>query len=67
MTGTAEKSRGRLLVVDDEEPQRLMLSNILRRAGFEVETASDGRAALERLGGSRSRAADAEGQPQDTE
>ena len=43
--------RGRLLVVDDEEPQRLMLSNILGRAGFEVTTASDGREALEALAG----------------
>ena len=41
--------RGRLLVVDDEEPQRLMLSNILGRAGFEVVTAADGAEALERL------------------
>ena len=42
-------ARGRLLVVDDEEPQREMLGNILMRAGFEVETAADGREALERL------------------
>lgn len=49
MSKIVDKSRGRLLIVDDEEPQRLMLSNILRRAGFEVETASDGRVALERM------------------
>jgi two-component system NtrC family response regulator len=38
--------RGRLLVVDDEEPQRVMLGNILERSGFEVESASDGGEAL---------------------
>ena len=42
--------RGRLLVVDDEEPQRLMLSSILGRAGYQVETAADGGQALEQLG-----------------
>ena len=41
--------RARLLVVDDEEPQRLMLSSILGRAGFAVVTAADGREALARL------------------
>jgi len=42
-------SRAKLLVVDDEEPQRLMLANILGRAGFSVETAADGNQALTRL------------------
>jgi two-component system NtrC family response regulator len=41
--------RARLLVVDDEEPQRVMLSNILGRAGFQVVTAADGREALAQL------------------
>ena len=41
--------RGRLLVVDDEDTQREMLASILTRAGFKVETAADGREALERL------------------
>jgi len=41
--------RGRLLVVDDEEPQRVMLKAILARVGFEVETVADGKQALERL------------------
>jgi DNA-binding NtrC family response regulator len=41
--------RARLLVVDDEPPQREMLSRILERAGFAVETAPDGKAALEQL------------------
>ena len=48
-TGSS-RSRGRLLVVDDEGPQRLMLESILGRAGFEVVTAADGQEALGRLG-----------------
>ncbi|MFG0319461.1 MAG: sigma-54-dependent transcriptional regulator [Planctomycetota bacterium JB042] len=42
-------SAARLLLVDDEETQREMLASILGRAGYEVEAAADGRAALERL------------------
>ena len=34
---------GRLLVVDDEAVVRMVLVNILERAGFEVTTACDGR------------------------
>jgi two-component system NtrC family response regulator len=49
LSGAAAKARGRLLVVDDEPPQREMLEGILRRAGFEVTAATDGRAALSRL------------------
>jgi two-component system NtrC family response regulator len=41
--------RGRLLVVDDEAPQRLMLESLLGRAGFEVVSAADGNEALARL------------------
>jgi DNA-binding NtrC family response regulator len=41
--------RARLLVVDDEEPQRMMLANILGRAGFQVVTAADGTEALSSL------------------
>ncbi|HVH97355.1 MAG TPA: sigma-54 dependent transcriptional regulator [Enhygromyxa sp.] len=36
----------RVLVVDDEEPMRHMLELLLRRAGFEVRSASNGEAAL---------------------
>ena len=43
-------TRARLLVVDDEQPQREMLAGILERAGFEVMTAADGARALELLG-----------------
>jgi len=42
--------RARLLVVDDEQPQREMLAGILERAGFAVMTAADGARALELLG-----------------
>jgi DNA-binding NtrC family response regulator len=44
-------ARGRLLVVDDERPQREMLGRILARAGFAVTTAQNGEEALERLDG----------------
>jgi two-component system response regulator AtoC len=39
----------RILVVDDEENLRLVLRTLLRRAGYEVETASTGEEALERV------------------
>lgn len=41
----------RLLVVDDSEMNRDMLSRRLRRVGYEVEVASDGQQALEMVGG----------------
>ena len=46
MTRPDETRRGRLLVADDEEPQRQMLAKILGRAGFEVVTAADGAEAV---------------------
>jgi two-component system, cell cycle response regulator len=39
----------RLLLVEDEPTQMLMTQRMLRRGGFEVETASDGATALEKL------------------
>jgi len=39
----------KILVVDDEEPVRRLLKNELTRKGFNVETAPDGRKALEAL------------------
>ncbi|MHB1906709.1 MAG: response regulator, partial [Acidimicrobiales bacterium] len=39
----------RVLVVDDEEPIRLMLDQVLTAEGLEVETAGDGHEALEVL------------------
>ena len=41
--------KAHLLIVDDEEPQRLMLASLLGRAGFEVDAARDGSEALELL------------------
>ena len=41
--GQAGESRGRLLVVDDEEPQRLMLTGILERAGYQVVAEANGK------------------------
>lgn len=38
-----------LLVIDDEEPNRLALQRIFEREGWEVRVASDGRAGMERL------------------
>jgi two-component system response regulator AtoC len=40
----------RVLVVDDEENVRLALTTLLRKHGYEVEVASNGREALELLG-----------------
>lgn len=41
----------RVLLVDDEEAIRLSLGRFLRRSGYEVETASSGSEALEKLAG----------------
>ena len=49
-TRTEAARKGRLLVVDDESHQREMLSGILRRAGYEVETAATAAEALRALG-----------------
>jgi class 3 adenylate cyclase len=45
----AGKVKDRLLVVDDNEMNRDMLSRRLKAKGFEVETAEDGRQALNRI------------------
>ena len=42
-----EKEHGSLLVVDDDEMNRVMLSRLLTRSGYAVTEASDGAAALE--------------------
>jgi len=39
----------RILVVDDDEPIRVLLHRVLRREGFAVETASDGFEAITKL------------------
>ena len=40
---------GRVLVVDDEEPIRILIQRLLLRHGFSVETVPDGAAAIDRL------------------
>lgn len=45
----APPSRGRVLVVDDEELMRGAVTRALTRAGYEITTASDGAQALEVL------------------
>ena len=42
-----EKEHGSLLVVDDDEMNRVMLSRLLKRRGYAVTEANDGAAALE--------------------
>jgi len=39
----------RILLVDDEPTQRLIMARLLKRAGYEVETAGNGLEALEKL------------------
>jgi len=39
----------RALIIDDDEPIRIMLAAIVRQAGFVVETARDGREAIDKL------------------
>jgi CheY-like chemotaxis protein len=41
--------RPRVLVVDDEEDVQILVARILRDSGFEVDTASDGGEAIERM------------------
>lgn len=48
-TAVGEPGQRRVLVLDDEESIRLVIAKFLRSRGYEVETASDGPAALERL------------------
>jgi DNA-binding response OmpR family regulator len=39
----------KVLIIDDEEDYRLIVSDVLRSASYEVHTADDGRAGLEAL------------------
>ena len=50
---SAPGARGRVLVVDDDSPIRVMLSDLLQDAGFGVLQAGDGNEALEHLRVSR--------------
>jgi two-component system, cell cycle response regulator len=42
-------STWRILLVDDEPTQRLIMARLLKRAGYEVETAGNGREALSKI------------------
>jgi CheY-like chemotaxis protein len=44
-----ESATFRVLIVDDEEAIRTMVSRVLRRAGFETVPANDGQDAIEQL------------------
>src|SRR5262245_7223064 len=46
---TAPSTTWRILLVDDEPTQRLIMARLLKRAGYEVETAANGREALTRI------------------
>ena len=41
------ESQKRLLIIDDEENMRHMLSSLLKKSGYRVDTASNGKEALE--------------------
>jgi len=49
MSDERDAGKGRILVVDDEELNRILLSTSLQEAGYTVETAEDGQQALEML------------------
>jgi DNA-binding response OmpR family regulator len=49
MPDSAGAGSPRALIVDDDDPIRLMLSRIVERHSFVVETARDGQEAIERL------------------
>ena len=49
---TSGESAKRLLVIDDEENMRHMLTSLLKRAGYRVDTASNGQEGLAMLDGS---------------
>jgi len=48
-TDGATPAEWRVLLVDDEPTQRLITARLLKRAGFTVDTAQNGREALERI------------------
>jgi DNA-binding response OmpR family regulator len=47
-----EHTKQRLLIVDDDRPIRHLLSRLALRAGFDADTARDGREAMEKLNAS---------------
>lgn len=48
-TAPTASAAWRILLVDDEPTQRLIMARLLKRAGYEVETAGNGREALAKL------------------
>lgn len=50
---TETKARQRILVVDDEEDVQVLLAGVLTAEGYEVDLASDGGPAIEKLGAHR--------------
>ncbi|HYS54426.1 MAG TPA: response regulator [Thermoanaerobaculia bacterium] len=40
---------GRVLVVDDEEPIRILIQRLLSKHGYSVETAQDGASAIDKI------------------
>ncbi len=49
MTELATPLDWRILLVDDEPTQRLIMARLLKRAGYEVDTASNGKEALDKI------------------
>lgn len=45
----AEQTRGTVLVIDDEEAIRAVASRMLKRAGYDVQTASDGQSGIAQM------------------
>lgn len=48
-SGTHDARRTDVLIIDDDDDVRELLSLVLRKCGYSVETAADGQEALERL------------------
>jgi two-component system cell cycle response regulator len=49
MTDSNTAPDWRILLVDDEPTQRLIMARLLKRAGYEVDTASNGKEALQKI------------------
>jgi two-component system response regulator AtoC len=49
ITNESKSSQKRLLIIDDEENMRHMLSSLLNKSGYRVDSASDGADALEKV------------------
>ena len=53
MSGKDEAAAPRVLVVDDEDAIRALVSRLLRREGLEIVQAADGREAIDKLDAER--------------